>query len=115
MAAQALNRLGISPEAVRQQVTQLSGQHQPLVSPEPDTPFAMRVMPRAVGEAVAQGQDYIGTEHILLALFHVADDTAARALAGFGAERARYAARSPPCWRGGGSAPRCTGSASRLA
>ena len=45
----------------------------------------MRVMPRAVGEAVAQGQDYIGTEHILLALFHVADDTAARALAGFGA------------------------------
>jgi prophage maintenance system killer protein len=85
MAAQALNRLGISPEAVRQQVTQLSGQHQPLVSPEPDTPFAMRVMPRAVGEAVAQGQDYIGTEHILLALFHVADDTAARALAGFGA------------------------------
>jgi ATP-dependent Clp protease ATP-binding subunit ClpA len=80
MAAQALNRLGISPEAVRQQVTQLSGQHQPPVSPEPDTPFAMQVMPRAVGEAVAQGQDYIGTEHILLALFHAGDDTAARAL-----------------------------------
>jgi prophage maintenance system killer protein len=80
MAAQALNRLGIGPEAVRQQVTQFSGQHQPPVSPEPDTPFAMQVMPRAVGEAVAQGRDYIGTEHILLALFHAGDDTAARAL-----------------------------------
>jgi ATP-dependent Clp protease ATP-binding subunit ClpC len=44
----------------------------------------MRVMPRALGEAVAHGHDYIGTEHILLALFHAGDDTAARALASLG-------------------------------
>jgi prophage maintenance system killer protein len=83
VAAQALKRLGIRPDAVRQQLTQLTqatGQHQPPVPPGPGTPLAMRVMPRALGEAVAHGHDYIGTEHILLALFHVGDDTAARAL-----------------------------------
>jgi ATP-dependent Clp protease ATP-binding subunit ClpA len=42
-------------------------------------------MPRAVGEAVACGRDYIGTEHILLALFRAGDDTAAQALASLGA------------------------------
>ena len=70
---------------MRQQVTQVTGQPQPQVPPEADTPLAMRVMPRAVGEAVAHGHDYIGTEHILLALFHAGDDTAARALASLGA------------------------------
>jgi ATP-dependent Clp protease ATP-binding subunit ClpA len=85
VAAQALKRLGISPEALRQQVTQVTGQHQPPVPPEPDTSLAMQVIPRALGEAVARGHDYIGSEHILLALFHAGDDTAARALAGLGA------------------------------
>jgi ATP-dependent Clp protease ATP-binding subunit ClpC len=82
VAARALQRLGISPDDVRQRVAQVAGQHQP---PDPDTPLAMRAMPRAVGEAVAHGHDYIGTEHILLALFRAGDDTAAQALAGLGA------------------------------
>ena len=81
VAARALERLGISPEAVCQQIA--AGQ--PQVPPGPDTPLAMWVMPRAVGEAVAHGHDYIGTEHVLLALFHAGDDTAARALASLGA------------------------------
>jgi Clp amino terminal domain, pathogenicity island component len=90
VAAQALKRLGIRPDAVRQQLTQVTqltqaaGQHQPPVPPGPGTPLAMRVMPRALGEAVAHGHDYIGTEHILLALFHAGDETAARALASLG-------------------------------
>jgi prophage maintenance system killer protein len=84
VAAEALKRLGISPDAVRQQITQVTAERQP-VPAEPDTPLPMRVMPHAVGEAVAHGHDYIGTEHILLALFHAEDDTAARALAGLGA------------------------------
>jgi prophage maintenance system killer protein len=82
VAARALQRLGISPDDVRQRVAQNVGQHQP---PDSDTPLAMWVMPRAVGEAVAQGHDYIGTEHILLALFRAGDDTAAQALASLGA------------------------------
>jgi prophage maintenance system killer protein len=85
VAAQVLRRLGLSPEAVRQQVAQVAAQHQPPARPEPDNPFSMWVMPRAVGEAVAHGHDYIGTEHILLGLFHAGDDTAAQALASLGA------------------------------
>jgi Clp amino terminal domain, pathogenicity island component len=84
VAARALQRLGIGPGDVRQRVAQIVGQHQ-RQPPDPDTPLAMRVMPRAVGEAVAQGRDYIGTEHILLALFRAGDDTAAQALASLGA------------------------------
>jgi hypothetical protein len=82
VAAQALNRLGISSAVVRQRVTQVP---EPPVPPEADTPLARQVMPRAVGEAVAHGHDYIGTEHILLGLFHAGDDTAARALTSLGA------------------------------
>src|ERR1700722_1256318 len=80
---QALQRLGLSPATVRQQVTQVVQVTQvPPVPPPADTPLARQVMPRAVGEAVAQGRDYIGTEHILLGMFHAGDDTAARALTG---------------------------------
>jgi hypothetical protein len=88
VAGQALERLGIRPDAVRQQltqVTQVTSQGQPLAAPGPYTPLAERVMPQAVGQVMAHGHDYIGTEHILLALFHVADDTAARALTSLGA------------------------------
>jgi len=94
VAGQALERLGIRPDAVRQQLTQLTqltqvtqvtSQGQPLAPPGPYTPLAERVMPQAVGQVMAHGHDYIGTEHILLALFHVADDTAARALTSLGA------------------------------
>ena len=88
VAGQALERLGIRPDAVRQQLTQLTqvtSQGQPLAPPRPYTPLAERVMPQAVGQVMAHGHDYIGTEHILLALFHVADDTAARALTSLGA------------------------------
>ena len=96
VAAQALKRLGISPATVRQQVTQLPGHSQPPVPPEADTPFARQVMPRAVGEAVAHGHDYIGTEHILLGLFHAGDDTAARTLTSLGAGERESEPRSSP-------------------
>ena len=85
VAARALKRLGISPQAVREQVAQVTGQRPPQVPPEGDLPLAMRLMPRAVGEAVAHGDDYIGTEHILPALFHASDDRPAQALASLGA------------------------------
>jgi hypothetical protein len=90
VAAQALQRLGLSPATVRQQVTQVTEVTQITQATQaaqvpPDTPLARQVMPRAVGEAVAQGRDYIGTEHILLGMFHAGDDTAARALTGLGA------------------------------
>lgn len=61
VAAQALQRLGIGPDVVREQVARFVGQDEPRIPPGPETPLAVRVMPHAVGEAVAHGQDYIGT------------------------------------------------------
>ena len=84
-AAEALRRLGISPESVREQVAQLAGQRPSPVPDGAEIPLPMRVMPRAVGEAVSHGHEHIGTEHILLALFHAADDTAAQLLTRLGA------------------------------
>ncbi len=85
VAARALKRLGIGPQAVRDQVARITGQRPPPVPPEGELPLPMRLMPRAVGEAVAHGHDYIGTEHILPALFHASDDRPAQALASLGA------------------------------
>ena len=48
-------------------------------------------------EAVAHGDDYIGTGHILLALFSDSDAAAAQALARLGAEKPRSAPCSRPC------------------
>ena len=80
VAAQALRRLRPQPRAPCVSKSRESRQRQRRSRPPADTPLARQVMPRAVGEAVAQGHDYIGTEHILLGMFHAGDDTAARAL-----------------------------------
>jgi hypothetical protein len=87
MAVKALERLGITREAVRQQVEQSAGTGQPQASPGqgPETPQARRMWHATLDEAVAHGHDYIGTEHFLLALFSDSGGAAARALARLGA------------------------------
>jgi hypothetical protein len=87
LAVKALERLGVSPQAVREQVEQITGRDQPQPSPGwiPDTPQARRVWHAVVDEAVAHGDDYIGTEHFLLALYCDAEGAAAQTLARLGA------------------------------
>jgi hypothetical protein len=51
----------------------------------PFTPEAMEVLRGAVEEALLLGHNYIGTEHMLLALFRHPDDPAAETLGGMGA------------------------------
>jgi hypothetical protein len=87
VAVKALERLGISQEAVRQQAGQITGQGRPQAPPGrvPDTPPPRRMWHAALDEAVAHGHDYIGTEHFLLALFCDSDGAAAQALARLGA------------------------------
>ena len=76
LAAKALERLGVRPEAVREQVEQVTSQDpQPEPSGFPDKRQTRRVWHAVADEAVAHGDDYIGTEHFLLALF--CDDNAA--------------------------------------
>jgi hypothetical protein len=88
IAVKALQRLGISPEAVRHQAEQIADQSPPQSPPgrAPDTPQARRVWLAVLDEAVAHGDDHIGTEHFLLGLFCHSDTAVVQALASLGAE-----------------------------
>jgi ATP-dependent Clp protease ATP-binding subunit ClpC len=90
IAARALQRLGISPEAARQQAEQLTSQadpgpHQARIRRISVIPEARRTWNAILDEAVAHGHDYIGTEHILLAIFSDQDGAAAQVLNRLGA------------------------------
>src|ERR1039457_6465039 len=87
VAAQALESLGISQEAVRQQVKEIIGQGQQAPSGHiPFTPRAKKVLELSLREALQLGHDYIGTEHILLGLIREGEGVAARVLANLGAD-----------------------------
>ena len=83
----ALESLGISLDAVRQQVEEITGRGQYTSSAHiPFTPRAKRVLELSLTEAVQLGHDYIGTEHILLGLLREGDGVAAQVLVGLGAD-----------------------------
>src|SRR5579863_3329754 len=87
VAAKALESLGISLEAVRQQVEEIIGTGSS--SPQghiPFTPRAKKVLELSLREALQLGHNYIGTEHILLGLIHEGDGVAAQVLVGLGVE-----------------------------
>lgn len=58
----------------------------------PYTPRAADVMTRAIGEALKLGHNYVGTEHILLALFRDPDSVAAKVLTKLGASHQQFSA-----------------------
>jgi ATP-dependent Clp protease ATP-binding subunit ClpC len=87
VAAKALESLGISLAAVRQQVEAIIGQGpQAPYGHIPFTPRAKKVLELAPREARALGHDYIGTEHILLGLIREGDGVAAQVLVALGAD-----------------------------
>ena len=87
VAAKALESLGISLEAVRQQVEEIIGQGQQAPSGHiPFTPRAKKVLELSLREALQLGHNYIGTEHILLGLIHEGHGVAAQVLVRLGAE-----------------------------
>ena len=87
VAAKALESLGISLEAVRQQVEQIIGQGQQAPSGHiPFTPRAKKVLELSLREALQLGHNYIGTEHILLGLIREAEGVAAQVLVKLGAD-----------------------------
>jgi ATP-dependent Clp protease ATP-binding subunit ClpC len=90
VASKTLDELGISPDAVRQQVEERigRGEHEPDGN-IPFTPRAKRVLELSLREAQQLGHDYIGTEHILLGLIREGDGEAAQVLIGMGADLAR--------------------------
>jgi prophage maintenance system killer protein len=87
VAAKALESLGISLEAVRQQVEEIIGQGQQAPSGHiPFTPRAKKVLQLSREEALNLGHNYIGTEHILLGLIREGGGVAAQVLVKLGAD-----------------------------
>jgi ATP-dependent Clp protease ATP-binding subunit ClpC len=83
----ALESLGISLDAVRQQVEEIIGQGQHAPSGHiPFTPRAKKVLELSLRESVQLGHDYMGTEHILLGLIRQGDGVAAQVLVKLGAD-----------------------------
>src|SRR5665648_464993 len=67
VAAKALEPLGISPDAVRSQVQEISGEGQQAPSGHiPFTPRAKKVLELSLREALQLGHNYIGTEQDVL-------------------------------------------------
>ncbi len=87
VAARALESLGISLEAVRQQVEEIIGHGQQAPSGHiPFTPRAKKVLELSLREALQLGHSYIGTEHILLGLIREGEGVAAQVLVRLGAD-----------------------------
>jgi Clp amino terminal domain, pathogenicity island component len=87
VGAKALESLGISLEAVRQQVEEIIGRgQQPPFAHIPFTPRAKKVLELSLRESHQLGHNYIGTEHILLGLIREGDGVAAQVLVKLGAD-----------------------------
>jgi len=87
VAAKALESLGISLDAVRQQVLEIIGRgEQAPPGHIPFTPRAKKVLELSLREALQLGHNYISTEHILLGLIREGDGVAAQVLVKLGAD-----------------------------
>lgn len=81
IAAQALVALGVTRDRVVAQVVRINGKGEEDPPPQiPFTPRAKKVLELALREALALGHNYIGTEHILLALTRENEGVAKRIL-----------------------------------
>jgi hypothetical protein len=90
VAAASLESLGISLEAIREQIEGIIGQGR--TSPAgsiPYTPRARKVLELSLREALQLGHHHIGTEHILLGLIREGRGAAAQVLVRLGADLAR--------------------------
>ena len=91
--AEALATLGIDLDAVRERVERtfgagaLSGRRRGNCGNLPFTPRAKKVLELSLREAVAMGDDHIGSEHVLLGLTREGEGVAARILRTRGVDR----------------------------
>ena len=88
--AKALESMGISLEAVRQEVEEIIGRgSQPHVGHIPFTPRAKKVLELSLREGLQMGHKYIGTEFLLLGLIREGEGVAAQVLVKLGADLPR--------------------------
>ena len=86
LAARVLESLDITVERVRSQVVRIVGSGEEVTAGQiPFTPRAKKVLELALREALSLGHNYIGTEHILLALLELEAGTGV--LSGLGIDK----------------------------
>lgn len=89
VAAKALETMGISLDAVRERVEEVTGRGVQAPSGHiPFTPQAKEVLKLALDESksIQFSHQYVGTEHILLGLIREGDGVAAQVLTGLGVD-----------------------------
>jgi ATP-dependent Clp protease ATP-binding subunit ClpC len=87
IAARALEGLGLSLDAARQQTEERAGRGKEAQSGHiPFTPKAKRMLELSLREALILGHNYIGTEHILLGILREGDNVATEVLVGMGTD-----------------------------
>lgn len=90
VAVRALESLGISLEAVREQVEEIIGRGQSAPSGHlPYTAGAKKALELSLREALQLGRNYVSPEHILLGLIREGEGVAARVLVKMGADLIR--------------------------
>ncbi|GAA1473470.1 ATP-dependent Clp protease ATP-binding subunit [Corynebacterium felinum] len=90
VAAKALESMGISLVAVRQEVEEIIGKGaEPPVGHIPFTPRAKKVLELSLREGLQMGHKYIGTEFLLLGLIREGEGVAAQVLVKLGADLPR--------------------------
>ena len=106
LASRVLESLGVSAEAVREQVARIVGEGGEKRAAEGEIPFTPRskkVLELALREALALGHEFIGTEHILLGIARENKGVASRILLDFGVDAERIRERTAELHKAGGS------------
>jgi ATP-dependent Clp protease ATP-binding subunit ClpC len=81
LAARVLESLGVTVEYVRAQVARIVGPGEKATAGQiPFTPRTKKVLELSLREAISLGQNYIGTEHILLGVLKEGEGVAAHIL-----------------------------------
>jgi ATP-dependent Clp protease ATP-binding subunit ClpC len=87
IAATVLQSLGITIQEVREEIEKIIGRGSGFVAVEiPFTPRSKRVLELSLEESRTLGQDYVGTEHLLLGLIRDGEGVAARVLLNLGVD-----------------------------
>jgi len=85
IAGQALRECGVDAAQLRRATARVLGRGRADVAEPPVGSATRRCLSRAAVEAIAMGHNYLGTEHLLLGVAEVADDSLQRALRACGA------------------------------
>ncbi|WP_026082520.1 ATP-dependent Clp protease ATP-binding subunit [Mastigocladopsis repens] len=93
VAAKVLTDLGVTLKEARREVERIIGRGSGFVPPEiPFTPKVKSLFEQAFKEARSLGQNYIGTEHLLLGLTEAGEGVAAKVLQNLGIDLAQVRA-----------------------